>query len=77
MCVDRCLERGAAGSGRSDDNIESLGKRFNTFTQETQPIVKYYEERGLVRNIDATKSPDEVFQHVKQVLEEVEVCGDF
>lgn len=26
-CVERCLQRGAAGSGRSDDNIESLKKR--------------------------------------------------
>ncbi|XP_064215580.1 UMP-CMP kinase [Tribolium castaneum] len=77
VCVDRCLGRGAAGSGRSDDNMQSLEKRFNTFTQETQPIVKYYEERGLVRNIDATKAPEDVFGRVKEVFTEVEAGGDF
>ena len=28
VCVERCLKRGKAGSGRTDDNLESLKKRF-------------------------------------------------
>ena len=28
VCIQRCLSRGEAGSGRSDDNIESLRKRW-------------------------------------------------
>lgn len=30
-CNQRCLARGAAGSGRSDDNVESLRKRLSRF----------------------------------------------
>merc|ERR1712059_55382 len=39
VCTARCLSRGAAGSGRSDDNEESLKKRFVTYEQATMPII--------------------------------------
>ncbi|RZB40280.1 ADK, AAA 17 and/or Zeta toxin domain containing protein [Asbolus verrucosus] len=76
-CVERCLDRGAAGSGRSDDNMQSLEKRFNTYITETQPIIKYYEERGLVRNVDANKAPDDVFDDVKKIFDNINAGGDF
>ncbi len=65
-CVDRCLNRGAAGSGRSDDNLESLEKRFDTYVNATMPIIKHFEAKGQVMEIDAKKSPDEVFEDVKK-----------
>ena len=37
----RCLGRGAAGSGRTDDNEESLRKRFVTYEQATMPIIRW------------------------------------
>jgi adenylate kinase family enzyme len=57
--------------------MQSLQKRFNTYITETQPIIKYYEERNLVRTIDANTSPDEVFEEVKKVFENFEAGGDF
>ncbi|XP_022915048.1 UMP-CMP kinase [Onthophagus taurus] len=70
ICTERCLNRGAAGSGRSDDNLESLKKRFNTYQVETKPIIDYYQKMNLVRRLDASLSPDEVFNQVKNVLNE-------
>ena len=49
------LSRGAAGSGRSDDNEESLKKRFVTYEQATMPIIKLFEEKDLVKTLDASK----------------------
>lgn len=63
--VARILER-AKTSGRSDDNEESLKKRFATFNAESVPIVKHFEKLGKLRRVDALHSIDEV--HVK-VLE--------
>jgi UMP-CMP kinase len=60
VCVNRCLQRGAAGSGRSDDNPESLKKRFDTYMNDTLPIIKYYESKNLVKKVDARGTPDEV-----------------
>ncbi|XP_049877064.1 UMP-CMP kinase [Pectinophora gossypiella] len=71
MCTERCLGRGAAGSGRSDDNLDSLKKRFNTYLNDTMPIIQHYEAQGLVRKIDAEKCPDEVFEKVKEAFDEI------
>ncbi|XP_047996707.1 UMP-CMP kinase [Leguminivora glycinivorella] len=72
QCTERCLGRGAAGSGRSDDNLESLQKRFNTYLNDTMPIIEHYDRLGLVRRIDAEVSPAEVFDSVKKVFRAVE-----
>ena len=55
VCTERCLERGAAGSGRTDDNEESLKKRFVTYLDATMPIVEEFRTKGLVREIDANR----------------------
>lgn len=69
ICTDRCLSRGAAGSGRSDDNMESLKKRFNTYQNESKPIIEHYEQMDMVRRVDGNRSPDEVFADVKKIFE--------
>merc|ERR1712156_410991 len=68
ICTARCLQRGAAGSGRSDDNEESLKKRFVTYEQATMPIIKHFQEKNLVKTLDASKSPDEVYAVVESIL---------
>lgn len=70
-CVNRCLKRGAAGSGRSDDNEESLKKRLQTFVNESMPIIDVYKEKNMVRRVDADKSAEEVFEDVKAIFKEV------
>lgn len=65
-CVERCLKRGAAGSGRTDDNEESLKKRFVTLLKDTMPIVDHFRAKGMVVEVDATKPADEVFEEVKK-----------
>ncbi|XP_065223210.1 UMP-CMP kinase-like [Planococcus citri] len=67
-CAQRCLQRGAAGSGRSDDNIESVRKRIVTFNEDTLPIVRYYEEKNLVKKIDSSKTAEEVHSDVRTLL---------
>ena len=68
QCVDRCLKRGQAGSGRTDDNMESLKKRFNTYINDTMPIINYYRSMNKVRQIEANSCPETVFKEVEEVL---------
>jgi len=70
VCTERCLERGAAGSGRTDDNEESLKKRFVTYLDATMPIVEEFRTKGLVREIDANRSIEEVFVDVAKIFDE-------
>lgn len=75
VCVERCLNRGAAGSGRSDDNLESLKKRFNTFYVDSLPIIEHYAAENLVRKIDGSPEPNVIFEKVKNVFAD-KAAGD-
>uniref|UniRef100_A0A1B6EIT6 UMP-CMP kinase n=1 Tax=Cuerna arida TaxID=1464854 RepID=A0A1B6EIT6_9HEMI len=71
ICVQRCLKRGAQGSGRSDDNEESLKKRIQTFVNDSMPIIEHFKERKLVHRIDADQEPNEVFEDVKAIFQNI------
>ncbi|KAM7361234.1 cytidine/uridine monophosphate kinase Dak1 [Cochliomyia hominivorax] len=70
VCIQRCLSRGQSGSGRTDDNPESLKKRIQTYNNDSLPIIKYFEELGKVKKIDASPPSDEVFNKVVEVFKE-------
>ena len=55
VLVSRCLERGKT-SGRTDDNIESLRMRIQTYNKSTTPVIEYFEQQGIVSRIDADQS---------------------
>lgn len=76
-CVERCLKRGQAGSGRTDDNMDSLKKRFNTYINDTMPIINHYRSLGKVQQIDANECPDTVFEAVNAALSEAKGQGLF
>lgn len=67
--IQRILERSKT-SGRNDDNIEALRKRFATFRNETMPIVTKYEGMGKVRKIDGLKGIDEVFAEFESIFKD-------
>lgn len=61
------MKRGES-SGRTDDNPESLKKRFHTYMNDTMPIINHYRKLARVRQIDANESPEKVFEEVKTIL---------
>lgn len=63
----RLLKRGTS-SGRSDDNLQTITKRFRTFAEETRPVVARLEEQGGLRRVDAAGGEDEVFARVCEAL---------
>ena len=64
----RLLERGKT-SGRTDDNIESIKKRFVTFKTESMPVVEYYAHKGICTKLDGSMSVDEVWALTKAFIE--------
>lgn len=54
---------------RSDDNEATLRKRLTTFHTQTKPVVGFYEELGLLKKLDATRKPDEVYAQFKAAIE--------
>jgi UMP-CMP kinase len=63
----RLLERGKT-SGRSDDNIETIKKRFDTFHKETEPVINDFHKKGLVIEVNAEKTSAEVYTELKGKL---------
>lgn len=64
---DRILNRGLT-SGRTDDNIATVKKRFLTFHESTIPILKHYENNNNLMRICGDRSKNEVFEDIKQIV---------
>ena len=63
-----CDQCGKPLSQRDDDMPETVGKRLATYRKETEPLVDYYEERGLLRRFDGNREPGEVHDHIRATL---------
>ncbi len=59
----------ARGEGRSDDNPETVSERLRVYHDETEPLIDYYDGLGLLRRVDGTGNPDEVFEQVRRSAE--------
>ena len=59
---DRC---GGTVEGRFDDQKEvTIRGRLRLYHEQTEPLKEYYDNKGLLREIDGTASPDEVFEKI-------------
>ena len=63
-----CDLDGTQLSQRDDDRPETVKKRLATYHAKTEPLIDYYEERGLLRRFDGAREPSEVHDHVRATL---------
>lgn len=61
--VRRILGR-ARELGRADDSPELIGKRYDLYLAETEPVIAHYESRGLVRRVDGVGPIDEITERL-------------
>lgn len=57
--VQRLLDR-AAEEGRTDDSEDVIRKRQQIYADETAPLLRIYQERGLLTRVDGMGEVDEV-----------------
>lgn len=69
VMLERLLNRGKT-SGRADDNIESIKKRFRTFVETSMPVVTEFEEQNRVVRVNAIQTPEEVYKDVQHKFKE-------
>lgn len=65
--VRRMMGR-AREQGRADDTPDTIRKRFQVYVEQTAPLVQYYEDRGVVRNVEGIGSIDEIAQRIASVV---------
>lgn len=56
---------------RSDDTVEQLRVRIDEHERNTSPALAYYASEGLVKDIDASGSVEEVWASIEKVLESI------
>jgi len=62
---DRC---GGELTQRKDDNEESLKVRLDEYSNNTEPVIDYYEKKNMVSHINSDASMDEIWSSVKEAL---------
>ncbi len=67
-CGDKCCECNEPLIQRKDDTEEIAKARFETYFNETAPLVKYYEEKGVLEKIDALGEIDEVYTRLTEAI---------
>ena len=55
-------------SGRVDDSVDVIRRRFTTYREESMPIINMYEKRGIVRKIIADRTIEQVYKEVESIL---------
>lgn len=53
---------------RADDTEETVSKRLEVYDQQTSALVDYYQQRGLVREINGHQEPGKVFADIGRAL---------
>jgi adenylate kinase len=55
-------------SRRADDNAETVGKRLDSYHQQTAPLLPYYENAGLLRSVDGMADMKEVQRQIEALV---------
>ncbi|HIR26514.1 MAG TPA: adenylate kinase [Candidatus Choladousia intestinigallinarum] len=65
---DNCQVCGEALILRDDDKPETVQKRLSVYHEQTQPLIEYYQGKGILKTVDGTKNMDEVFEEILGIL---------
>lgn len=64
---DRC-ECGGELFMRDDDNPTTVAKRFDTFAVQTKPLVKFYENKGILKTVKGQDDPNDTLKLALEML---------
>ncbi|MCR5118317.1 MAG: adenylate kinase [Lachnospiraceae bacterium] len=53
---------------RDDDKEETVKNRLSVYHQQTQPLIDFYNNKGVLKTVDGTKDSAEVFADIKKIL---------
>lgn len=66
-----CEKCGASLYIRDDDRPETVLNRISVYNEKTQPLIDYYEAKGLLKNVDGNRTPDQVLADIKALVESI------
>jgi adenylate kinase len=63
-----CDQDGSRLIQREDDKPETIRNRLAVYHKQTEPLIEWYEDRGLLRRFDGARTPDEVHSRIRATL---------
>ncbi len=54
---------------RADDNEETVRNRLKVYHEQTAPLIEYYQKKGILREIDGSKTIEEITKELLSILE--------
>jgi adenylate kinase len=63
-----CDQDGSRLIQRDDDNPDVIRNRLHVYHDQTEPLIHFYDDRGVMRRIDGTRPPVEVNDHIRAVI---------
>jgi adenylate kinase len=63
-----CSKCGGELYQRSDDTEEKVGTRLDEYLSKTEPLLRYYRDQGLLREVDGEQEIDEVTAQITSIL---------
>ena len=67
---DELLQR-LSERGRADDNVDTIKKRLEEYSALTIPLVDYYQQKKILRKVDAVGDPNDVFERLRGAIIEL------
>lgn len=56
---------------RDDDTFETVKERLEVYKKQTEPLIAYYEKKGILSPVDGNQDIDAVFNQIKKILEKI------
>ena len=53
---------------RDDDKPETVLKRLDVYHEQTQPLIDYYQKKGILKTVDGTKDLKDVFADIEEII---------
>jgi adenylate kinase len=66
--LDACTKAGGQLIQRADDNEETIGKRLQVYRAQTEPVVGFYRDRGILRTVAGLGEVEEVYRRLQQAI---------
>src|SRR3954451_8819601 len=63
-----CDQDGSRLIQREDDKPETVRQRLGVYHEQTEPLVDFYDEKGVLRRFDGTRSPTEVHDRIRATI---------
>ena len=65
---DEVVTQRLLSRGRTDDTEETIKNRLVVYRQQTAPLIDYYQQHHLLKNVDGNRQLSEVSQEIKAIV---------